>query len=333
MRTRNLDKNFWSAMANHLPSLDLLRGFEAAARHLSFTRAAEELFVTQSAVSRQIKALEDYLGKSLFKRMNRALQLTEAGQALYRTAAAALNQVDTAVARLRDEPASRMLTVTTTVSFASLWLVPRLAAFRKRHPGIDVRIAADDAVSQLARDQIDLAVRFCEPAFAPQGALPLAAEEVFPVCAPSVANDPRRPLKKPEDLAHHILLHLDNAGARWPWLDWTQWIAAMNVRDLKPAGSLRFSHYDQLIRAAVDGEGVAIGRTPLLRRLLRNGQLVAPFDNKTVSSRQYFLLVAPASARRPDVRHFTEWLIAEAAADREEKTGRPGSPAAAKARR
>jgi LysR family glycine cleavage system transcriptional activator len=304
-------------MHRRLPSLDFMRGFEAAARHLSFTRAAEELFITQSAVSRQIKALEDHLGVPLFTRMNRALLLTEAGKTLYRTAALTLKLVDSAVTKLQNEPASRMLTVTTTVSFASLWLVPRLAAFRKLHPEIDVRIAANDALLHLDRNQIDLAVRFCEPGSAPQGALRFAREEVFPVCSPKLVRDRKRPLKAPENLKHHVLLHLDDAGARWPWLDWAQWFVAMKVRDLKPAGSLRFSHYDQLIRAAIDGEGVALGRTPLVRRLISAGQLIAPFDSKTVSSRQYFVVPSALSAKSPEVKKFADWLLMEAKRDSE----------------
>ena len=302
---------------HHRPSLDLIRGFEAAARHLSFTKAAEEMFVTQSAVSRQIKSLEDHLGVRLFRRMNRTLLLTEEGQTLYRTAALVLRLVDEAVVKLRSEPANRMLTVTTTVSFASLWLVPRLAGFRALHPEIDVRIAADDSVLQLERDNVDLAVRFCEPKAAPQGALRLAREEVFPVCSPKLARDKKRPLKQPADLANHVLLHLDDAGARWPWLDWAQWFAAMKVPDLKPSGALRFSHYDQMIRAAIDGEGIALGRTPLVPRLIRAGQLVAPFDSKTVSSRQYFVVISAAPSKRPAVRQFTVWLLEEASRDGE----------------
>jgi LysR family transcriptional regulator, glycine cleavage system transcriptional activator len=247
--------------------------------------------------------------------MNRALLLTEAGKTLYRTAAPTLKLVDSTVSKLQDEPGSRMLAVTTTVSFASLWLVPRLAAFRKLHPEIDVRIAANDALLHLDRDQIDLAVRFCEPGSAPQGALRLAREEVFPVCSPRLVRDRKRPLKTPENLRHHVLLHLDDAGARWPWLDWAQWFVAMKVRDLSPAGSLRFSHYDQLIRAAIDGEGVALGRTPLVRRLINAGQLIAPFDSKTVSSRQYFIVPSATSAKRPEVKKFADWLLMEAKRD------------------
>lgn len=298
-----------------LPSLDFLRGFEAAARHLSFTRAAAELFVTQSAVSRQMKALEDQIGVPLFRRMNRSLELTDAGQALFRSTTLALKLVDGAVEKLRARPPSRMLTVTATVSFASLWLVPRLAAFRKQHPGVDVRIAADDALLELERGDIDVAIRFCEPKAAPSGAVPFAREEVFPVCSPKLVVARRRPLRTPADLRHQVLLHLDDPGARWPWLQWKQWFVAMRVPDLEPAGEVRFSHYDQMIRAAIDGEGVALGRTPLLRRILRSRELVAPFDSRSASGRQYFVAVTPAAAKRPEARRFADWLIEEARGD------------------
>src|SRR5262245_28775371 len=150
-------------MATRLPSLDLLRGFEAAARHLSFTRAAAELHVTQSAVSRQIKTLEDQLGVRLFRRLNRALLLTEEGQALARATATALGGIEQAVARLPGLAQDRPITVTTTVSFAALWLVPRLARLRAVHPDIDVRLAASNELEDLQRERIDLAIRFCLP--------------------------------------------------------------------------------------------------------------------------------------------------------------------------
>lgn len=300
-----------------LPSLDLIRGFEAAARHLSFTRAAVELHVTQSAVSRQIKALEEHLGVVLFRRLNRTLLLTDAGQTLYRTAIDVLKRIDETTARLAGDAAGRMLAVSTTVSFASLWLVPRLAAFRKLSGNVDVRISADDAILNLQREQIDLAIRFCEPGTAPAGAIALFGEEVFPVCSKVLVRDRARPLKKPADLANHVLLHFDDPGGRAPWLHWSQWFAAMRLAELRPAGMLRFSHYDQLIRAAIDGEGVALGRSPLVKRLIGEGQLVAPFTKKTVSSRQYFVIVSADAAERPEVKRFVDWLFDEAKRDTE----------------
>lgn len=298
-----------------LPSLDLIKGFEAAARHLSFTRAAAELFVTQSAVSRQIKALEEQLGVELFRRQNRALFLTDAGQILFRTATEMLRLLNEATVRLGEASAGRQLTLTTTVSFASLWLVPRLPLFRKSYPDIDVRISANNEMLNLQRQQVDLAIRFCEPKAAPAGAIHLAGEEVFPVCSPQLLRDRSRPLRKPADMSHHVLLHLDDAASRWPWLNWPEWLAAMGVPDLKPAGALRFSHYDHLIQAAIEGEGIALGRNPLITRFLRKKQLVAPFDRKTVSSREYYILAAPNAASRPAVRGFIAWLLDEARRD------------------
>ncbi|MDX2218863.1 MAG: transcriptional regulator GcvA [Burkholderiales bacterium] len=302
-------------MRKDLPSLALLPGFEAAARHLSFTRAAAELFLTQSAVSRQIKSLEDELGVALFVRRNRALALTPEGEALLRATHDVLARLRDTTAGLRARHDTRALTVSTTVSFASLWLVPRLQRWRALRPAIDVHIAANDRYVDLERDRIDLAVRFCEPQAAPEGAIRLAEEVVFPVCSPRLLRNKRRPLKRPEDLAHHVLLHYEDAGRRWPWLDWGQWLAAARLPQLKTAGGLHFSHYDQLIRAALAGDGVALGRTPHLTASLKSGELVAPFARRTASGRQYFLIVARHAAARPEVQSLVQWMLDEAGSD------------------
>ncbi len=301
--------------ARRLPSLDLLRGFEAAARHLSFTRAASELFVTQSAVSRQIRALEEAIGQELFRRRNRRLELTEAGRALFGTAAHALGQIDETVAAIRGQDAARPLTVSATVSFASLWLVPRLPRFRRLHPQIDVRIAASNEMSDLERDRIDVAIRFCEPKAAPAGSTSLVGEEVFPVCSPKLLRLRDRPLREPTDLRHHVILHFDDIAGRWPWVNWKQWLDAMALGDLHPAGTLHFSHYDHVIRAAIDGEGIALGRNPLIRTHLARGELVAPFARSVVSSREYFVLTGKGRERSPMVKPFIDWLRAEVAQD------------------
>jgi DNA-binding transcriptional LysR family regulator len=301
--------------ARRLPSLDLLRGFEAAARHLSFTKAAAELHVTQSAVSRQIKTLEEQLGVALFRRLNRALLLTEAGQQLARAAGTALGGLEQALARLSAGGDDRPVTVTTTVSFTALWLVPRLARFRAAHPRADVRLAANNDVVDLGRGGIDLAVRFCEPRAAPAGAVPLIGEEVFPVASPRLVR--AQPLKTPADLVRHVLLHYEDpqAGAT-PWLTWPEWLQALRVPDLKPAGALHFNHYDQLIQAAIAGEGVALGRAPLIERWLTRRELIAPFRGRMAVGRKYFVIVAPAARERPQVQRFVEWLLGEAAGER-----------------
>jgi LysR family transcriptional regulator, glycine cleavage system transcriptional activator len=299
-------------MASRLPSLDLLRGFEAAARHLSFTKAAQELHVTQSAVSRQIKTVEEQLGVTLFRRLNRALLLTEEGQALSRAVAAALGGIEQAVARLSGLAEDRPLNVTTSVAFASLWLVPRLTRLRKAHAHIDVRLAANNDLLDLDRDRIDVAIRYCEPKAAPPGASLLMGEDVFPVASPSLAHDRARPLTTPADLEHHVLLHFEEVRGDWPWLTWREWLPALKVPELRAAGALHFSHYDQVVRAAIDGEGVALGRAPLVERYLKSGELVAPFRDRVTVPRKYFLIVAPAAREQRRVKQFVDWLFAEA---------------------
>ena len=299
-------------MPSRLPSLDLLRGFEAAARLLSFTRAAQELHVTQSAVSRQIKTLEEQVGVKLFRRLNRALLLTEEGQALSHAVAGALSGIEQAVARLSTLAEDRPITVTTSVSFAALWLVPRLARLRAAHPDIDVRLAASNEMMDLQRDRIDVAIRFCEPKAAPSGAAPLIGEDVFPVVSPRLTRDRPHPLRTPADIKHHVLLHFDDPRGEWPWLTWQEWLLALKVPGLEPAGKLQFSHYDQLVRAAVDGEGVGLGRAPLVERFMKSGELVAPFQDRVTVTRKYFVIVAPAAREQRRVKQFVDWLFAEA---------------------
>src|SRR5262245_16106820 len=181
-----------------LPPLELLLAFEAAARHLSFTKAAAELFLTQSAVSRQIQALEESLGTKLFERRTRALLLTEAGQQLYKVAQQVLEELEAATQKLKGAQAARTVTVTTTPGFASLWLIPRLNGYLQAHKGVDVRISATYETVDLERDGVDLAIRY-DTAEAMVGRRPLFEEEVIPVCSPALAADPSRPLREPAD--------------------------------------------------------------------------------------------------------------------------------------
>ncbi|HVL59291.1 MAG TPA: transcriptional regulator GcvA [Burkholderiaceae bacterium] len=300
-----------------IPPLELLRAFEAAARRLSFTLAADELFLTQSAVSRQIKALEEHLGVPLFERRHRALVLNEAGQSLYRTTADVLERLRQTTRELRRDRRSRAFTVTTTISFASLWLVPRLSQFVRDHPGIDVRIAATSRVMDVRRESIEFAVRYL-PREKAEG-IPIFGEQMLPLCSPALARDRSRPLREPQDLAAHTLLHpsLDDIGpgyAGYAELGWPQWLESMGLRDLKPAGALRFSQYDQLVQAAIDGQGVALGRLPLLADLVRARKLVRPFASSVDSPRAYYLIEGPGVARNPDAVAFRDWLLAAARA-------------------
>jgi DNA-binding transcriptional LysR family regulator len=294
-----------------LPSLDLLRGFEAAARLLSFTRAGEELFLTQSAVSRQIQELESQLGVPLFERRHRALALTDAGRELYPAAAQVIATMRNATERLRSRAGRRSVSVTTTHSFAALWLVPRLSGFTRAHPEVQVRISADTRVQDLEREGLDLAIRHGPASLAGPNALRLFGEKVFPVCSPKLLET--NPLEKPADLARHVLLQFDDQDGRHPWLNWKTWLEIERVPDLRPAGSLMFSGYEQIIPAAIAGHGVALGRSPLVRDALAAGELVAPFKRKADPARAYYAVLSRYAAERPEVGEFVAWLKGEAA--------------------
>jgi len=295
-----------------LPSLDLLKGFEAAARLLSFTKAGEELYLSQSAVSRQIQDLEQQLGVSLFQRRHRALALTEDGQALYAASAQMLATMRAVTDRLRAGRGRQTLAVTTTQSFASLWLIPRLAGFTRTHADLDVRISAETRVLDLERDGLDLAIRHGPASLAGPNAVRLFGERVFPVCSPKLMKDPRRPLREPADLRHHVLLQYDDPDGRHPWMNWKTWLEIERLVDLRPAGNLVFSGYEQIIPAAIAGHGVALGRSPLVREAMSSGELVAPFKRSADPARAYFAIVSKNSEGRPEVADFVSWLKEEA---------------------
>jgi DNA-binding transcriptional LysR family regulator len=296
-----------------LPSLDLLKGFEAAARLLSFTKAADELHLTQSAVSRQIQDLEQQLGVPLFQRRHRALVLTDAGQQLFSAAAQVLSTMRAVTDRLRAQSGRRVLSVTTMTSFAALWLVPRLTGFARDHPGVDVRIATEPRMQDLEREGLDVGIRYCTAQSAGPGAIRLFGEQVFPVCSPKLAADAKRPLREPADLRQHVLLQYDDPEGYAPWLNWKSWLELVGLPDLRPAGSVLLSGYEQIIPAAIAGQGVALGRTPLVREPIAAGTLVAPFSRTGESSRAYFVVVSGTAAGRAEVASFVRWLRAEAA--------------------
>ena len=226
-----------------------------------------------------------------------------------------VDEITQAVAAIRRDQASQPLTVSTNQPFASLWLIPRLSHFRERQPDTDVYISADNHIVDLERERIDLAVRYCGEAAAPPGALRLFGERLMPVCSPALAVDRAHPLKRPEDLAHHVLLHIDDERGRFPWLNWSAWLAAIGVDHLTPAGSLRFNLFDQVIQAAIDGQGVALGREPLVDHLVRQRKLVAPFPDRYATPRAYYVVRATHAALRPEAQAFSDWLLEEARAD------------------
>lgn len=289
-------------------SLDALRGFEAAARLLSFTAAAAELFLTQSAVSRQVQQLEEQLGVKLFERRTRALVLTDAGDRYYREVSKALNALREATAAVRAQT-TPVVRVTTTLTFASLWLVPRLAAFQKQHEDISVHVVADNVVRDLERNALDVALRYCPEEAAGPGAEKLFGEEVAPVAAPLLLKGQR--VRTAEDLLRLPLIELEDPNGTALWLTWKVWCEAMGVARPRASRTLTFSHYDQVVQAATAGQGVALGRFPLLDPFITERRLVLPLKGRqyaTLARRQYWLVVAPGAAQRAEVKTFTAWL-------------------------
>ena len=294
-----------------LPPLDRLVVFDAAARHLSFTKAAGERFLTQSAVSRQIAALEEDLGAPLFRRKHRALELTDDGARLAAAVADALAGVREAVQTIRAPRQREVVALTTTPGFASLWLIPRLAQFIAAHPRIDVRIDASHDLRSLGGEGFDIAIRYARIGHA-EGE-PLFGEAVQPLCAPALL-DGERPLRTLQDLRRHTLLQVTMANADAPGMpvDWQAWLKAVGAAQLEPAALLTFTSYNDAVAAALEGQGLVLGRRPLVDRLLEQGRLVAPFKGQIASARGYFVVVEPAAARRPATQALVQWLHAQA---------------------
>ncbi len=292
-----------------LPPLDLLPAFDAAARHLSFTKAAAECFVTQSAISRQIKALEDDLGIPLFHRRHRALDLTDDGRRLRDTVRGTLDSLRNTMIQIRAPQRREVLSLSTTPGLASLWLIPRLSDLVKVQPGIDVRIDATMQRRNLAVDGFDLAIRYL-PARAAVGSS-LFDETIQLVCAPSLLRDKERPIRTLEDLRFHTLLQVEPPRAGHP-LEWDLWMKAMGIAGLDPASSMMFTNYDAAIAAAVAGQGMALGRRPLIDELLTRRALVAPLKDEIATERGYYLVVEPVAATRPAVQALAAWLIEQA---------------------
>ena len=297
-----------------LPPLDLLAAFEAAARHLSFTRAGAERFVTQSAMSRQIRALEEDLGVALFRRRHRALALTDDGRRLHAVCADVLAQLREAVGQIRAPARREVLALSTTPGLASLWLIPRLPLFTKAHPGIDVRLDASLELRDLRGDGFDLAIRYGRVGQT-EGAQ-LFREAMQPVCSPQLLKrGGGPPLRTPADLRAHTLLQVASTPDSGMPLEWALWLRAVGLPDLEPAAMLSFSGYGETVAAALAGQGVALGRRPLVDALLRRRQLVAPFKDAPASMRAYYLVVEPLARARPAVRSLEQWLLAQAAGE------------------
>ncbi|MCS0607109.1 LysR substrate-binding domain-containing protein [Massilia solisilvae] len=296
-----------------LPSLDLVRGFVAVGRRMSVTLAARDLCLTQSAVSRQVQALEDALGVKLLVRGYRSIAFTPEGERLFRAADGALAQLQDVIHAVKGPSGRRLVTLTSTAGLTGLWLIERLGAFLQAHPDIEVRVSANDRAVDLAAEGIDLAIRYGAREAMPRGAEYLFGESVLPVAHPSLRV---KALASPADLEHHTLLQFD--GPYRPWLQWGEWFASQGWDEVRPKAVLRFNQYDQLVHAAVAGQGIALGRRPLVAAMLADGRLraiSAPRPGPTTDYAYWLLHAHPEPA--PEVVHVMRWIRDEAALVRE----------------
>jgi LysR family glycine cleavage system transcriptional activator len=300
-------------MSRRLPPLNSLRAFEAAARHLSFKHAADELHVTPAAVSHQIRALEEYCGTPLFRRMTRALRLTEAGQAALPLLRDGFDKLAAAAAAMEAKGRVGILTVSVAPSFGAKWLVPRLDRFRAAHPEFDVRVDATDALTSFASDGVDVALRYGRGTYRNLRAERLMGEVAFPVCSPRLLkNGPR--LAKPEDLRLHTLVHV-----QWKMEDdaapnWRMWLRAAGVEGVDAERGPRFSADSMAVDAAIEGQGVALAGAALVGGDLKAGRLVRPFPPSVCQATafSYYLVYPETKAGDPKVSAFREWVQAEA---------------------
>ena len=305
-------------MTDRLPPLTALRAFEAAARHMSFRDAAGELNVTPAALSYQIKSLEDHLGAPLFRRLNRAVELTEAGRALLPGAQAGFDSLRQAWRGVRRIVEDTTLTITAGPSFTAKWLAPRMFRFAEAHPEIDLRVSASLRLMDFARDEIDVAIRFGLGADEGLHSTPLLEEWITPVMVPELA----RKVRTPADLADQVLIHEESLNFLSPRPDWALWLARAGVETAAALHGPRFSQADHALDMALGGDGVVLGRASICDRYLTSGRLVAPFALSISTGAQYRFLCPAGTETRPSVARFREWVLAEMEATRATALGR-----------
>lgn len=288
--------------------LDWLRGFVAVGKHLSFRKAAEELCLTQSAISKQVLALESLLGIKLFVRHPRSIDFTESGYALYLTARQSLDQIQVAVSNIQDSERSNIVKISTSVGFAGLWLLPRLASFYDEHPGVDIQVSADNRkISELSDHGIDLAVRYGSKKQMPEDAILLYEESVAPVTRFGTAE---------QDMdIDHVLSNstwLEYQNPKTPWLTWSAYMEISGLGAIKPARTLYFNQYDQLIHAAIAGQGIALGRIPLVSNFLHQGLLRILSDRPIPLEGHGYWIVPPRHDLSAESLEVLEWLREQA---------------------
>jgi LysR family glycine cleavage system transcriptional activator len=295
-------------VSRRLPPLNALPSFEATARHLSFSRAADELHVTHGAVSRAVRHLEDHLGVQLLVRASRSVRLTPVGASFATEVRQALEQLATATSAASGRTTA-VVSVSTIDSFAARWLMPRLARFRQRHGDVDVRVATSERLADFVSDGIDVAIRCGGGRYPGLSVELLMTEDHFPVCSPALLEG-RHPLRAAADLARHTLLHDVFT------VDWAIWLRSAGIDTIDPRSGPTFLSSDHAIQAAVRGEGVTLGRSALVADELAAGRLVRPFELSLPASFAYYVVCPRPALQRPGVRAFRDWLIAQARSDR-----------------
>jgi DNA-binding transcriptional LysR family regulator len=291
-----------------------LRALEAVARHLNFRAAAEELSLTQSAVSRQVQSLEDEVGVPLFLRHTRAVELTSAGSLLLGATVPSLERIDNAVRMIRRSAGRKSVAITTWASFASMWLIPRLEAFQAEYPDIDIRIDATDNTVELETSDVDLALRYTRTERAAHSAVRLFGEQLTPVASPWLIKGSKA-LRGGEGLANHTLIEPSDTHRRqsFAWLTWRRWLDAQGLQKLEPKRWLYFNYAHQIVQAALTGQGIALSRLPLVADSLASGDLVEILPGHRIDTPMaYYLLVGPRSSSRPEIQAFCAWLLAQA---------------------
>jgi LysR family glycine cleavage system transcriptional activator len=291
-------------MPRRLPPLNALPSFEAVSRHLSFSRAADELRVTHGAVSRAVRNLEDRLGVQLMIRASRSVRLTPIGASFAAEIREILEHLAAATSAATGQ-SSGIVSVSTIDSFAARWLMPRLSRFRRVHGDIDVRVATSERLADFVSDGIDIAIRCGGGQYPGLSAELLMKEDHFPVCSPTLLKG-RYPLHRPADLARHTLLHDVFT------VDWTMWLRSAGIDTIDPHRGPTFLSSDHAIQAAVRGEGVVLGRSALVADELAAGRLMRPFELSLPAGFAYYVVYPQRALRRPSVKAFRDWLVAEA---------------------
>jgi LysR family glycine cleavage system transcriptional activator len=303
-----------------LPPLNALRAFEAAARHLSFEKAGDEIAVTASAVGQQIKTLEAWLGRPLFLRQPaKGVALTPLGERYAAAITETLNRLNEATAQALKPEASNIITVSAMPSLASNWLIPRLGSFQKRHPELDVRVSVSTRLTDFTREDVDVALRFGRGDYPGLRTDLLMEEAFFAVCSAALVNDPERPLREPGDLRHHTLIH--EAVEDIPgYVTWDNWFAALGIKGLDTSRGPHYTHTYLCLQAAAAGQGVALATNALIGDHLKAGRLVRPFPHEVKGTYQYYVVCPEEFADRPAIAAFRAWLLDEAQAQAAENT-------------